>query len=175
MKRKVFVIFAIIIVVLFLISGLVLNFMTPKKYKNYVIESSNEFGLDKNLVYSIIKVESDFKSNAVSKSGALGLMQLLPKTAKWIAEELNDDYSKEKMFIPEVNVRYGCFYLKYLFDKFENFEIVICAYNAGEGKVLDWIEDGKLIRDKIDFEETKNYLSKVEKFYRIYNNKLINV
>ncbi|MBR3885797.1 MAG: lytic transglycosylase domain-containing protein [Clostridia bacterium] len=175
MRKKILVIFAISVVVLFLFSILVLNIFVPKKYKNYVFEYSNEFGLDSNLVYSIIKVESDFETNAVSKSGALGLMQLLPKTARWIAEELNEDYSKEKMFEPEVNIRYGCFYLKYLFDKFKTPEIVICAYNAGEGKVLEWIDEGNLDRDEIDYEETRNYLAKVERFYRIYNNKLINV
>ena len=79
------------------------------------------------------------------------------------------------MFEPEVNIRYGCFYLKYLFDKFKTPEIVICAYNAGEGKVLEWIDEGNLDRDEIDYEETRNYLAKVERFYRIYNNKLINV
>jgi soluble lytic murein transglycosylase len=149
--------------------------LVPKKYKNYVFKYSNEFGLDLNLVYSIIKVESDFKTNAVSKSGALGLMQILPSTAKWIAKELGEEYLKEKMFEPETNILYGCFYLDYLFDRFGDMEIVICAYNAGEGKVLDWIENGKLERNEIDYEETRNYLAKVEKYYRIYKSKIINV
>ena len=175
MKKKIFLIFSISLVILFLFS-LVVNFVVfPKKYKNYVIAYSNEFNLDKALVYSVIKVESDFNPKAVSKSGALGLMQILPSTARWIAKELGEEYSKENMFEPKVNIRFGCFYLRYLFNKFEKQEIVICAYNAGEGKVFDWVENGALNRNKIDYEETKNYLVKVEKYYKIYNNKLINV
>ncbi len=79
------------------------------------------------------------------------------------------------MFEPETNIKYGCFYLKYLFDKFGEQDIVVCAYNAGEGKVFDWIDNGKLQRDKIDYDETKNYLAKVEKYYKVYKSKLINV
>ncbi len=175
MKKKVFVIFSISLVILFLFS-LVLNvFVFPKKYKNYVVAYSQEFDLDKALVYAVIKVESDFKHNAVSRSGALGLMQILPSTAKWIAEELDENFSEELMFEPKVNIRFGCFYLRYLFDKFEKTELVICAYNAGEGKVLDWMQNGELVRDKIDYEETKNYLKKVESYYKVYGDKLVNL
>ena len=175
MKNKILIIFAVSVVVLFLFSFSFCFLIVPKKYKNYVVAYSDEFDLDVALVYSIIKVESDFKKDAVSKSGALGLMQILPSTAKWIADELDDDFEKENLFHPKTNIRYGCFYLRYLFDKFKDMEIVVCAYNAGEGKVFDWIENNKLNRDKIDFEETKNYLNRVERFYYIYKNKLINV
>jgi len=173
MKKKIFLIFSISLVILFLFS-LVVNFVVfPKKYKNYVIAYSNEFNLDKALVYSVIKVESDFNPKAVSKSGALGLMQILPNTAKWIANELGENYSKELMFKPQKNILFGCFYLRYLFDKFEKMDVVICAYNAGEGKVFDWLENGELVREKIDYDETRNYLTKVENFYNVYSNKLV--
>ena len=173
MKKRILIIFSISLVILFFVS-IVFNFVVcPKKYKNYVLAYSEEYELDKFLVYSIIKTESNFDAKAVSKSNALGLMQILPNTAKWIASELGEEYSKEKMFEPSVNIRFGCFYLKYLFDKFEKTDIVICAYNAGEGSVLSWIEDGELNREKIDYLETKNYLAKVENFYKIYSNKQI--
>ena len=175
MKKKIYLIFLVSLVVLFMLSSLFCYCLFSKKYKNYVVKYSDEFGLDKALVYAVIKVESDFKKDAVSKSGALGLMQILPSTAKWIAKELGEEYLKEKMFEPETNILYGCFYLDYLFDRFGDMEIVICAYNAGEGKVLDWIENGKLERNEIDYEETRNYLAKVEKYYRIYKSKIINV
>ena len=175
MKKKIYVIFLVSVVVLFLCLSIVFCFMFPKKYKNYVVAYSEEFCLDKALVYSVIKVESDFKKNAVSRSGALGLMQILPSTAKWISKELGEDYFDEKMFEPKTNIKFGCFYLNYLFEKFEKMEVVICAYNAGEGKVFDWMENGELIRSKIDYEETRNYLEKVENYYRVYKSKLINV
>ena len=60
-----------------------------------------------------------------------------------------------------------------LFDKFEKMDVVICAYNAGEGKVFDWLENGELVREKIDYNETRNYLTKVENFYNVYSNKLV--
>ena len=175
MKKKILMIFSIGLVILFLFS-IVLNLVVfPKKYKNYVVAYSDEYNLDKALVYAVIKVESDFKPKVVSKSGALGLMQILPSTAMWIAEELDETYSKELMFQPQKNIRFGCFYLRYLFDKFDKMEIVICAYNAGEGKVFDWIENGELIREKIDYEETKKYLTKVENFYQAYSKRLVNL
>lgn len=175
MKKKIYLIFLVSLVVLFLLLSVICYCLFSKKYKNYVVKYSDEFGLDKALVYAVIKVESDFKKDAISKSGALGLMQILPNTAKWIAKELGEEYLKDKMFEPETNILYGCFYLDYLFDRFGDMEIVICAYNAGEGKVLDWIENGKLERSEIDYEETRNYLAKVEKYYRIYKSKIINV
>ncbi len=172
MKKKILIIFLISIVALFLSVIVFANVVFPKKYENYVVKYSKEYSLDKSLVYAVIKAESDFKSDAVSKSGALGLMQILPSTAKWIAEELGVDYSKESMFKPEINVMFGCYYLNYLFDKFKDTRIVICAYNAGEGKTLDWIENGELQINKIDYKETKQYLEKVEGFYKIYKNNL---
>lgn len=175
MRKKIFVIFAISIVVLFLFSVVLILFAFPKKYKNHVIVFSEEFGLDKALVYAVIKVESDFNKDAVSKSDALGLMQILPKTAMWIAKELGEKYSRENMFDPKTNIKFGCYYLRYLFDKFGETDIVVCAYNAGEGKVLDWVENGKLNREKIDYHETKIYLDRVEKYYGVYSNKLVNV
>ena len=174
MKKKIYLIFLVSLVVLFLLSAVICYCLFSKKYKNYVVKYSDEFGLDKALVYAVIKVESDFKKDAVSKSGALGLMQILPATAKWIAKELGEEYSDENMFEPKTNIRYGCFYLKYLFDKFKKMDIVICAYNAGEGKVFDWIEGDEIVREKIDYKETLNYLVKVENFYRVYKNEIIN-
>lgn len=175
MKRKIVVIFSVSLFILFLFAIFINCFIAPKKYTNHVVAYSDKYGLDKAFVYAVIKVESDFKKDAVSKSGALGLMQILPKTAMWIADELGEDYVQEKLFNPEVNIRYGCFYLRYLFEKFNDLEIVICAYNAGEGKVFDWVDNGVINKDKIDYDETRKYLKKVEKYCRIYKNKIINV
>ena len=174
MKRKIISIFGISCVILFFVV-MIFNFIIcPKKYKNYVVSYAEEYGLELSLVYSIIKVESDFRKEAVSKSGALGLMQILPSTAKWIAKELGMEYIRETMFDPGINIRFGCFYLKYLFDKFCDKDIVICAYNAGEGKVVDWLNDGKLDLSRIDYIETKNYLAKVNKYYNLYSDSFIN-
>ena len=175
MKKKIIVIFSISIVILFF-AAILFNFVIcPKKYKNFAVAYSEEFDLELALVYSVIKVESDFNDKAISKSGAVGLMQILPSTGKWIAGKLGVEFDNETLFSPEQNIKFGCFYLRYLFNKFDDLDSVICAYNAGEGKVLDWIEGGKLKKDKIDYQETKNYLEKVSHYYRLYNNKLINL
>lgn len=173
MKKKMILVFSISLVALFLLA-LVVNFLVfPKRYKNYVVANAEKYDLEIELVYATIKQESDFDKNAVSKSGALGLMQILPSTAKWIAGELGVEYSKELMFEPKFNIEFGCFYLRYLFDKFGDTETVVCAYNAGETKVLDWLENGKVNAELIDYSETKTYLKKVMGYYRIYKNKVL--
>ncbi len=175
MKKKIIMIFSFSVVILFF-TAIIFNFVIcPKKYKNHTMVYAEEYGLDLALVYSVIKVESDFNHKAVSKSGAVGLMQILPSTGKWIAKELEVEFNNETLFSAEQNIRFGCFYLNYLFDKFNDMDIVICAYNAGERKVLDWIENGALNEEKIDYSETRNYLKKVNYYYRLYNNKLINL
>lgn len=170
MNKKIIVSFSImfsVIVVFFVLFNFILY---PKKFKNNVVFYSEKYDLEISLVYSIIKTESNFNKNAVSPSGAKGLMQLIPSTAKWIADKLNLDYFDEMLFDPEINIQFGCFYLNYLYQKFNNREVVICAYNAGETVIKNWIdENGNLIEDKISYAETKNYLKKVKNYYRIYS------
>lgn len=153
-----------------LIVFVIFNFVVAnKKYKNFVVKYSEEYNLEIALVYAIIKVESNFDKNAISSAGARGLMQLLPSTARWIAEELNEPFDEEKLFNEETNIKFGCFYLNYLFAKFKNLDAVVCAYNAGEGVVREWLdENGNVLKEKIAFEETKNYYSKIMKYYNIY-------
>lgn len=143
----------------------------PTKFKNIVVQNAKVYSLEPALVYAVIKAESNFDEKAKSNSNALGLMQLLPTTANWIAEELNVSFNESDLFDPEVNVRFGCFYLKYLYDRFGDTDVVVAAYNAGETKVKDWLgENGKLNVEKIDYPETRNYLKKVKGFYQIYKN-----
>lgn len=171
MKRKIYISF-LVVCVIFFVTFVVFEFVLfPTKFKKQVTEISSEYGLETALVYAIIKAESSFKPNAVSHAGAVGLMQLLPSTAKWIAEEVGDVFDYNQLFVAEKNIEYGCFYLDYLFDKFVDIDIVVCAYNAGETKVRDWILDGVLVQEKIDYEETREYLRKVKRFYEIYKNK----
>ena len=163
-----YIVFCVASVVFFM----VFNFFVLKKdYKYYVEKYSKEYSLEKEFVYAVIKAESDFQEKAISKSGALGLMQIIPSTAKWIASEFDEEYSKEKMLSAETNIKYGCFYLNYLFSKFSSIDIVICAYNAGETVVRNWLDDsGNLIEDKIAYQETKMYYKKVKQYYEMYKN-----
>ena len=171
MKKKIYSLFLVVCVIFFVAFLYFELFMFPIKYKDIVVGVSEKYDLEPALVYAVIKAESDFEKDVSSSVGALGLMQILPSTAKWIAEEKDEAFKKENLFSAEVNIEYGCFYLRYLFDKFDDLDIVVCAYNAGETKVREWVVDGKLVENRIDYAETMGYLRKVRKFYKIYKNK----
>lgn len=171
--RKFYIILFASICLISIVLFIVFNFCVHKNtYDDLVEKYSNEYRLEKEFVLAIIKAESNFDEKAVSKSGAMGLMQIIPSTAKWISEELDDFYLKENLFDAETNIRYGCFYLNYLFSKFNSINEVICAYNAGEGVVRQWLdENGNLIESKISIGETKIYYEKVKTYYENYKNK----
>ncbi len=148
------------------------NYIFPLGYKQIVVECSDYYGLDRGLVFSVIKTESNFKSNAVSKAGAVGLMQITPKTADYIAEMLKiSDYDLLDAY---TNVWFGCYYLKYLLNKFNVLNVALCAYNAGEGNVALWLNNQDYSTDNINllvipFKETKEYVAKILKTYKKYS------
>lgn len=154
---------------------LLFNFVIyPKKYQSFVYRFSNEYNLERSLVYAVIKTESNFNASAVSRSGAMGLMQILPSTAKWIAGELEEEFNENQLFEPETNIKYGCFYLRYLMDKFLSIDAAICAYNAGEGAVRAWLDgEGNVEEEKITYSETKKYLKKVKNYIKVYSSDTI--
>lgn len=151
----------------------------PVKYEDIIVTESTNTNLSVPLVASLINVESSYRKEAISSSGAIGLMQIMPTTFEYVCS-LNDiDFDENNMAQPEYNIKIGCLYLKYLFNKFENTQTVLCSYNAGETLVRSWLNntryslDGKTLY-KIPFEETFNYVNKINKnlkFYeRIYKN-----
>lgn len=149
------------------------NYVYPLVYKEEVETFCKEFNLSNTLIYSIIKVESNFNKSAKSQKGAVGLMQLTPDTAQYIANLLGEkDYD---LYSEKVNIRFGCFYVKYLLDRFKNTSTAIVAYNAGEGNVKSWLKnkeyslDGKTLID-IPFSESKNYLKKIKETFIKYQN-----
>jgi soluble lytic murein transglycosylase len=129
--------------------------MFPLKYKNLVRVNAVETGVDAEIVASIIRVESGFDRRAVSKKGAVGLMQILPSTAEFVARrEHIADYD---LTVPADNIKIGTLYLRYLYDKFGDTRTVLMAYNAGEGNVSRWI----LNNQKCQFAETNEYVERV--------------
>lgn len=143
----------------------------PLKYRQEVFDSANEFGLDKALVYALIKTESGFDKNALSDKGAIGLMQITERTGEFIAEKLGVYVYDLKD--ARTNIRFGCYYLRYLMNRFENQKTVLCAYNAGEGNVSAWLANTKYSLDgktlyKIPFRETEEYIVKIEKSFTKY-------
>lgn len=142
----------------------------PIGYNNEILSCSTEYNLDSSLVRAIINVESGYNELAISPKGAVGLMQIMPQTAIWIAEELEEESFNEIMlFEPETNIRYGCFYLRYLFNKYNNEDLVLYAYNAGEGNLQKLLKNNQAFSiNNIDIEETKNYIKKVKQIKNSY-------
>lgn len=134
---------------------------------------SKEYGVDPYLVAAIIHVESGNRETVVSPKGALGLMQIMPTTAEWIAEKLGEPYDLDSVTEPYTNIRYGCWYLNFLFERFVPVDTVLAAYNAGHNAVRGWLldpaysDDGVTLKN-IPYPETEHYVEKVDRAYEKY-------
>ena len=121
--------------------------------------------LDPQLVAAVIYQESKFDADAVSEAGAVGLMQLLPGTGQGIADRTGGNYWKpDDLLNPELNIRYGSWYLRHLLDKYGDEELALAAYNAGQSNVDRWREEGV----GIQFAETRHYVDRVQELKAIY-------
>lgn len=176
MKKLIANIFIFFFVIIFLIGMFLFALFSryPLSYKTQIKNAATKYNIKSELVASIIKAESGFDQYAKSKKGALGLMQILPSTAKWICQYYNIDFQDEnQLFDPQTNILIGCQYLVYLFEKFQNTDTALCAYNAGEGVVKNWLANTQYSEDnitltKIPFKETENYLQKIHNNLKVY-------
>lgn len=176
-------------VVIFLIAALLLGFLIdlaitrveysvykkPEEYEDIIENYSEKYDVPEHIIYAVIKAESGFDHSARSGAGAIGLMQLMPSTF----EELTDTHLKEyldtsTLYDPETNIRYGTYYLSYLYEIYGDWTLVFAAYNAGMGNVNSWLDnknystDGKQLK-KIPVRETRKYVSRVESNLEKYN------
>lgn len=168
----------VVLVVLILIAAnykVIAKRVYPLDYKIYVEKYSKAYNLDKYMVYSIIKVESNFNTNAKSSKKAIGLMQITPKTGKYIADLLKDNnYEDTHLFDADLNIKYGCFYLSKLINDFGgDMDCALAAYNGGEGNVRKWLAENEKGRKTLDIEnvpytETKAYVKRVKLIINIY-------
>ena len=141
----------------------------PRTFSTEVGEYAFEFGVDANCVFAVIKQESNFDERAVSKKGAQGLMQIMPATERYIAKKLGEE--NYDIYDPETNIRFGTWYLGYLYYRFGSYELAAVAYNAGEGTLRGWLSkygdhEGKLTH--IPYAETRSYVANVMKYYEQY-------
>lgn len=138
------------------------------KYSDAVTEYGFMYNVDGNLILAVIKAESNYRENVRSAKGAIGLMQIMPATAQFIAQKLGEEYNENQLNDYRTNIRYGTYYLSYLSERFSDTETKLAAYNAGEGNVKSWLEkysdDGKTL-NQIPFKETEIYVAKVKSFY----------
>lgn len=145
----------------------------PRRYELIVSEYSEKFGVPETVIYAVIKTESDFDQNAVSSAPAFGLMQLTEETFEWVSGKLKESPSAFDIYEPSTNIRYGVWYLSYLYGKFGSWDVAFAAYNAGPGNVSSWLEDSEYSSDGetldyIPFKETRNYVEKVNRAIKKY-------
>jgi soluble lytic murein transglycosylase len=137
----------------------------PLRYEQIVTGHADNYGLDPALVAAVIYSESKFETDARSAAGAIGLMQLLPETAEGIALRTGGKkFVVGDLVNPEINVRYGSWYLRNLLDKYGNERLALAAYHAGQGNVDAWQKGGV----GIQFPETRAYVDKVQRLKRVY-------
>ncbi|MBQ9659130.1 MAG: lytic transglycosylase domain-containing protein [Clostridia bacterium] len=166
----------IFIAIVYVSRSLIIKITYPEEFKEYVEKYAKEENIEKELIYALIKAESNFNENAVSNKNALGLMQLLESTANEVAAtEVSDSKSltKEQILEPEINIMLGTKYISTLIQKYDNIELALAAYNAGGGNVDKWIRDGILSEDgsnieNVPYKETNNYVRKILRDYKIY-------
>ena len=145
----------------------------PRAWEESVRKWAKEYGVDPLLVWAVMREESGFRPEAISHSGARGLMQLLPSTARWIAEErLGIPYREEKLSDPDYNIRLGTWYLRYLLDQFGGkVAWAVAAYNGGPGNLRRWaqnLENPADLPAYLRSVETREYLVKVLNSWLIY-------
>lgn len=147
-----------------------------QEYSEYVTEYADKYDVDEALVYAVIRTESGFREDVKSSAGAVGLMQIMPDTFKWLQEKESGSvkYGADKLTDPEINIRYGTYYLSYLLSHYNgNEELAIAAYNAGMTNVDKWLKDERYSEDgdslkKIPYKETAKYVKRVTKTKGVY-------
>ena len=144
----------------------------PCKYGEQVFSTCQNSGVEPKLVFAIIQTESSFNPDTISSKGAVGLMQIMPDTAKYVSDLYFGGIDFD-LFNPDDNILIGVTYLTYLLGKFEDKKTALSAYNAGEGNVKSWLENDEYSKDgktlyNIPFKETQDYINKVFKRVEIY-------
>ena len=149
----------------------------PEAYMKLVKAEAKKNGIDPYLVLSIMREESHFNPETLSRSNAHSLMQILPSTGKWIAEKVGHrNFKKNDLWKPEVNIKFGCWYLKYLSDLFNPaLHLASAAYNGGQGNSQRKVENGPFAKlsvlerlDRVPLPETRDYYKKVMGSYWNY-------
>ncbi len=170
MFKKILII-AIVLICIAVISYSMLTALFPMNYSELVEQYASEYGVKTELVYAVIKAESNFEPDAASYKGAVGLMQITPETGEWCAGKMKLEY--KDLSDADTNINIGVWYLSYLIDKTDSEDLAVMSYNAGIGKVNTWIKDGivkpsELNTEDIPYGETRKYLKKVQIFTKIY-------
>jgi soluble lytic murein transglycosylase len=152
----------------------------PLYHYEYIAQSAARYKVDPFLVSAVIRVESKFQENAVSNRGARGLMQIMPATGQWAAQQMGlEGFKEDMLFDPRVNIQIGTWYLSSLSREFDGqLPVMIAAYNGGRGNVSSWLKAGVWdgtyeSRRDIPYSETRAFLERVmdsyEQYRRLYS------
>ena len=144
----------LIVAITFVVATLFINNFGSLKYLETVEKYCKEYNVDVYHALATIEVESAGNINATSRVGAVGLMQLMPDTATWLADKIG--IKIVDLYDADTNICLGVAYIAYLNERFSG-DMVFCAYNAGEGKAREWISNGGII----EYNETKHYVRKI--------------
>jgi len=177
-KRSLVSALLLVIVIVTMSSNPFWRWMYPIDYQTDIQSASTVMQVDPLLVASVIRVESKFRSEDVSHAGAIGLMQLMPDTAQWIAAQINANTSMKitgsNLSDPTHNISLGSYYIRYLSTRFNGNEVAaIAAYNAGPKRVQVWLStgvwNGKLATvNDIPVGETRHFVDRVFYNYHLY-------
>ena len=143
-------------------------------YTELIARYAAEYALDPYLVTAIMRCESSNDPDAVSKKGAIGLMQIMPETGAWIAGKFDESYVDGCLFDPETNIRYGCWYLGYLLRRYDGDKTCsTAAYHSGQGTVDGWLKDPQYSTDGrtlniIGGPRANTYVGRVLEYYEKY-------
>jgi soluble lytic murein transglycosylase len=145
----------------------------PLRHEDIIRQQADDKGVDAALIAAVIYEESKFRDQT-SSAGARGLMQITPQTADYIADKTGGTaFEQGDLASPQINIAYGAWYLNYLSEKYGGHEVAaVAAYNAGEGKVDEWVEAGGGLEGfgegDIGFPETREYVDGVLDHRRDY-------
>ena len=140
----------------------------PMRYEAEIRQAAEEFSLDPADVASVALAE------AVSSVGAIGLMQIMPSTGEWIAGKLDEAFDAQRLYEPSVNLRYGCWYLRFLLDRYDgDMRTASTAYHQGQGRVDEWLQDPEYSEDGktlsvISSSVTDTYVNRIMENYAHY-------
>ena len=155
---------------------MLLPYFYPAGYDGHVSRLSRQFDVPKTLIWSVMREESHFQPDVVSDAGAVGLMQLMPKTALFVGKTIRKKVKLDSLTDPATNMHLGTAYLRRLLKRYKgNFYFTLAAYNGGATNVKRWrkktgIPDEDHFVEKISFNETKSYVKRVMRSYYLYEN-----
>lgn len=175
-RRKAKIIFVIILLTLAILNiPNILQHFFPYHHRDIIEKYAAQQNIDPLLLAAIIKRESNFNPRARSEKGARGLMQIMPETGTWIAGQMEiESFHPDELYEVDTNIRFGAWYMAHLLKQFEG-ELLpaLAAYNGGQGNVRKWLSEknwneNQLTASDIPFPETRNYVTRVLRTYKIY-------